>query len=176
MAALPYGGQIMLFVGRRDAQNAHDREMGIRDALRGTRIHIIDVREDDADHGRALQNVSVALAEHPHISGLVGLWSYNGPAILSAVRDAGKTGKVKIVCFDEEQDTMEGIKSGAIYATVVQQPYEFGYQSIRLLARLARGDKSGIPASKRIIVPTLAIKRGNVSAYLEKQENLLAGS
>ena len=175
-AALPRGGQIMLFVGKRDAQNAHDREMGIRDALRGTRVQIIGVREDDADHARALQNVMEALSQHPHISGLVGLWSYNGPAILSAVREAGKTGKVKIVCFDEEQDTMAGIKNGSIYATVVQQPYEFGYQSVKLLAQIVQGDKSGIPANKRIIVPTLAIKRGNVSAYMKYQEYLLAGS
>ncbi len=175
-AALPHGGQIMLFVGRRDAQNAHDREMGIRDALRGSRVTIIDVREDDADHARALRNVVDALATYPHLAGLVGLWSYNGPAILGAVRDAGKIGKVKIVCFDEEQDTMAGIQSGAIYATVVQQPYEFGYQSIKLLARLASGDKSGIPASRRIIVPTLAIKRSNVRAYLEHETTLLTGS
>jgi len=173
--ALPRGGQIMLFVGRKDAQNARDREMGIRDALRESRVHIIAVREDDADHARARQNPAEALVQHPHISALVGLWSYNGPAILSAVRDAGKIGKVKIVCFDEEQDTLAGIKEGAIYATVVQQPYQFGYQSIKLLAQIAKGNKSAILPSERIIVPTLAIKQGNVSAYIKSREKLLGG-
>ena len=51
--ALPQGGKIMLFVGKRDAQNAHDREMGIRDALKGSNITILDVRTDDADHAKA---------------------------------------------------------------------------------------------------------------------------
>lgn len=175
-AALPHGGQIMLFVGYRSARNAQERERGIQDALRGSRIHIIAVREDDADHARARQNSADALVSYPHIAALVGLWSYNGPAILSAVQDAGKIGKVNIVCFDEEQDTLTGVKSGAIYATVVQQPYQFGYQSVKLLAQLARGNRSAIPPSKRIIVPTLAIKRGNVSAYVKSQEKLLAGS
>ena len=35
------------------------------------------------------------------ISGMVGLWNYNGPAILNAVRDAGKVGRVRIITFDE---------------------------------------------------------------------------
>ena len=60
-SALPQGGKIMLFVGKKDAQNAHDREMGIRDALKGTKIVILDVRTDDADHARAKQNASDAL-------------------------------------------------------------------------------------------------------------------
>ena len=65
-------------------------------------------------------------------------WSYNGPAILNAVREAGKVGKVKIIAFDEAEETLAGISAGAIEATVVQQPYEFGYQAIHKLAQAAR--------------------------------------
>lgn len=173
--ALPQGGDIMLFVGLRNARNAQEREQGIREALRGTRIHIVAVRIDDADHMRARQNPADALKRRPHLAGMVGLWSYNGPAILSAVKSAGKVGKVKIVAFDEEAETMNGVKSGAIYGTIVQQPYQFGYQSVLLLARLARGDKSAVPATRRIIVPTLAIKRGNVESYQKTQAKLLRG-
>ena len=52
--------------------------------------------------------------------------------------DAGKTGKVKIVCFDEEKDTLDGVKAGDIEGTIVQQPYEFGYQAIHKMAQAAR--------------------------------------
>ncbi len=83
--------------------------------------------------------------KYPDISGLVGLWSYNGPAILGAVRDAGKAGQVKIVCFDSDAETLAGIKSGDIYATVVQQPFEFGRLSMLNLAKVINGDKSVVP-------------------------------
>jgi ABC-type sugar transport system substrate-binding protein len=43
---------------------------------------------------------------------MVGLWSYNGPAILNAVKDANKVGQVKIICFDEEDETLAGVKDG----------------------------------------------------------------
>lgn len=173
--ALPHGGQIMLFVGKVDAQNAHDRAQGIRDTLRGSRVQILGIRQDDTDHARAKANAADTLRKYPHIAALVGLWSYNGPAILSAVTDAGKGDKVKIVCFDEEQQTLDGVKSGKIYGTVVQQPYEFGYRSIKMLAKLAQGNRSGIPASGRLIVPTLAITRGNITAYEMRRDRELAG-
>ena len=173
--ALPLGGPVMLFVGRRDAQNARDRIAGIRDALRGSRITILGVRTDDADHARARKNVVDTLARHPHVAALVGIWSYNGPAIYSAVQEAGKTGKVKIIAFDEDSDTLNGIQAGAIYGTIAQQPYRFGYESVKLLAALARGDKRGIPAGRRLIIPTVAITRANLGAYQAQHKKQLAG-
>lgn len=172
--ALPHGGKIMLFVGKTDAQNAHDRTAGIRDALRGSRVKILGVQQDDTDHARAKANAADTLVKYPHIAALVGLWSYNGPAILSAVRDAHRTGRVKIVCFDEEKIVLDGVRSREIYATVAQQPYEFGYRSIKLLAQIARGDRAGVPASGRLIVPTLAITHGNVGAFQRQRQTRLA--
>jgi len=170
--ALPQGGKIMVFVGTLDAANAQQRYQGLKEALQGTNIQILDVRTDSADRVRAKSNAADTLVNQPDIAGMVGLWSYNGPAIVGAVRDAGKTGKVKIVAFDEEDETLNGIKEESIYATVVQQPFEFGYQSMKLIARILDGDRSGIPASKQIFVPTLAIKKADVDDFAKKINQL----
>ncbi|HUO08433.1 MAG TPA: sugar-binding protein [Phycisphaerae bacterium] len=171
--ALPQGGKIVLFVGSRDAQNARDRQSGIEEAIKGTGIEIIDVRTDETDTVRAKANAQDALVKYPDIAGLVGLWSYNGPAILSAVERSDRVGKVQIVCFDEDEATLEGVKSGAIYATIVQQPFEFGRQSMELMAKTLRGDNSLIPASKQIFIPTLAITRSEVSDFADKLHKIL---
>jgi len=147
--ALPNGGKIMVFVGVLDAANAQQRT-------------------DATDRVRAKSNASDTLVNFPDVVGMVGLWSYNGPAILSAVKEANKTDKVKIIAFDEEDETLGGVKSGEIYATVVQQPFEFGYQSMALMAKVLNGDKSGIPASKQIFVPTLAVKKDNVEQFTKE--------
>lgn len=68
---------------------------------------------------------------------------------------------------------MSGIQSGEITATIVPQPYLIGYESILLLARIVRDDKGGVPASGRIVIPTLGISRSNVNAYLKHQKRLL---
>jgi ribose transport system substrate-binding protein len=170
--ALPDGGKIMIFVGTLDAQNARERYSGIKEVLAGSNIEIIDVRTDDTDRVRAKANVLDSIVRYPDIACLVGLWSYNGPAILNAVKDSDKVGKIKIVCFDEEDETLAGVKDGAIFATVVQQPYEFGYQAINLMARILGGDKSVIPDSKKIIVPTLAIDASSVDAFAARLKTL----
>src|SRR2546425_1693111 len=170
--ALPQGGKIMIFVGKIDARNAQERYQGIKDALQGSKIEIIDVRTDDTDRVRAKSNASDTLVKYSDVAALVGLWSYNGPAILNAVKDAGKVGQIKIVCFDEEDETLAGVKSGAIFATVVQQPYEFGYQSVQLMAKVLGGDRSVIPPSKQIFVPTLIIKKDNVEEFINKTNRL----
>jgi ribose transport system substrate-binding protein len=169
---LPEGGKIMLFVGKSDARNAQERTQGIREALAGSNVEIIDVRTDDTDRVRAKSNVSDTLVRYPEVKGLVGLWSYNGPAIVNAVKEAGKTGQVKIVAFDEEDETLAGVRDGAIYATVVQQPYEFGYQAIKMMAQAVKGDRSGIPADKKVIVPTLVIKRDGIEDFQRKINGL----
>jgi len=170
--ALPNGGKIMVFVGVLDAANAQQRFQGLKEAIAGSNIQIIDVRTDNTDRVRAKSNAADTLVNNPDLAGMVGLWSYNGPAILSAVREANKVDKVKIIAFDEEDETLSGIKDGAIYATVVQQPFEFGYQSMALMAKVLNGDKSGIPPSKQIFVPTIAVKRADVEEFTKKINQL----
>jgi len=170
--AVPEGGKIMLFVGKSDARNAAERTQGIRESLQGSNIEIIDVRTDDTDRVRAKSNVADTLVKYTDVKALVGLWSYNGPAIVNAVREGGKVGQVKIIAFDEEDETLAGVKDGSIYATVVQQPYEFGYQAIKLMSQYANGDRSGIPAGKQVFVPTLVIKREGIEEFQNKINGL----
>jgi ribose transport system substrate-binding protein len=154
--------------GRADQGSAAVGLQGIKDTIAGTKIEILDIRTDDTDEVRAKANVSEMLVAHPDVAGLVGLWSYNGPAIISAVKDAGKVGAVKIIAFDEDDETLTGVKSGAIIGTVVQQPYEFGYQAITLLAKAVNGDRSGIPASHQLFVPTQVIRQNTVDDFRSK--------
>jgi len=120
----------------------------------------------------AKANAADTIVKYPDVAGLVGLWNYNGPAILNAVKDAGKVGQIKIICFDEDDATLAGVKDGSVFATVVQQPYEFGYQSVQLMAKVLGGDRSMIPANKLKIIPTLIVNRDNVDEFTTKINRL----
>lgn len=174
--ALPGGGKIMLFVGRLDAQNAKERYEGIKQALAGTKIQILDVKTDDTDQVRAKANAADTIVKHPDIALMTGLWSYNGPAIVSALKDAKKLNKIQVVCFDDDPQTIAGIMDGSIYGTIVQQPYEFGYQAIQLMNKIVAGDKSGIPPTKQRFIPTLAVTKEKVNDYSDKMNKLKGGS
>ena len=171
--ALPQGGKIMVFVGRREAENAQDRFEGLKESLQGSKVEIIDLMTDDANQSTARQNAYETLKKYPDIAGMVGLWSYNGPAILQAIRPENMVGKIKIVCFDDEKDTLAAIKEGAIFGTVAQQPFEYGYQAVQVTGKILRGDRSVIPANKIIVVPTVVIQRKDVDEYSKKLNQLL---
>ena len=137
--ALPDGGKVMAFVGLGDQANAVERYQGLREAVEGTEIEILDLRTDEVDFGKARRNAEDTLTKHPDIAGMVGLWSYNAPLILEAVKDKGVLDKVKIIGFDEDPRTLKAIDAGEIHGTVVQKPYEFGYQAVVASACHGRG-------------------------------------
>ena len=91
------------------------------------------------------------------------------------MRAKGRAGKVRVVAFDEEGQTLDAVRDGVIYGTVAQRLYWFGYESIKMLAALARGDKSVLPAGRRMIIPTLAITHGNLAVYRAMRVKQLAG-
>jgi ribose transport system substrate-binding protein len=172
--ALPNGGSAVAFVGDADAQNAHDRIDGIKKAIAGTKINIIDVRTDNADHQKAKSNVNDILVAHPEVTALIGIWSYNGPAIAAAVKEQGKVGKIKIVCFDQEAGTLAGVKDGTIFATVVQQPDVFGYNAVKQMDAYLNGNKSAFPANGQEIIDTKVLHQADIDGY-EKSMNLTPG-
>ena len=165
LKAMPNGGKCMGFVGLPGAYNARERIDGVKETIKGSKIELVDVRADDIDQTRAKRNVEDTITAHPEINCMVGFYSYNTPRIYEALKEAGKLGKVTIIGFDEDAITLGGVKEGTIVGTVVQQPYEWGYQGMKDMAKYLEGDKSFIPANHLIIVPTRIIDKGNVDAF-----------
>ena len=162
---LPAGGEIMVFVGDSSTTNASERIRGLRESLVGSKIRILKVLDDDADRAQAKLNVLSAIRQHPNLAACVGIWSYNGPVILQALTQAKRLGKTKIVCFDDEEETLDGVARGQISATIVLPSYQIGYQSIALMTKYLRGDQSVVPANRRVLIPTLTITQSDVTAY-----------
>jgi ribose transport system substrate-binding protein len=168
--AMPNGGKCMGFVGLLGADNARERIEGFKKGLEGTKITLVDVRGDDLDQTRAKENVSDVLVADPSITCLVGFYSYNTPQIYAALKDAVELGKITVVGFDGLPATLGGVKEGTIAATVVQQPYLWAYEGMKLMAAYINGDKSGIPKSGLIIVPTKIVTQQTVDAYFAEQQ------
>ena len=163
--AMPNGGKCIGFVGLPGAANAMERIQGYNEAVAGTGLELIDVRGDDIDQTRARANVDDVLVANPDVNCMVGFYSYNPPRIYEALRDAGKLGSITVVGFDEDPITLGAVKEGSFAGTVVQQPYEWGYQGSKLIANYLAGDKSGVPADGIIIIPGLSITTENVDQF-----------
>lgn len=193
--AIPNGGKVMLFVGRLEQLNAQQRRQGIIDELldkpeqslasmtydppgkplSGAKYTILDTRTDNFDYARAKANAEDAITAFPDLACMVGLFAYNPPNCLEALKSARKNGQIKLVAFDEQNATLQGIIDGDIHGTVSQQPYYYGYESVRILAALARGDNSVLPKGGFLEVPIVQVRKDNVQDFWAKLKKLQSG-
>jgi ribose transport system substrate-binding protein len=165
---LPSGGKMAVFVGTFSADNAKQRLKGIEDTIQGHNIEIIARKEDNKDANKARSNVENVINAYPDVALLCGLWSYNGPAIASAVDAAGKKGKIQVAVFDEEEGTLNGIASGTVACTVVQKPFQFGYLSSKYLHELATKGDSALPKDPIVDTGVEVITAANVADFRTK--------
>lgn len=192
--ALPDGGKVALFVGRLEQENAQLRRQGVIDSLLGRSVDstrrdpadatpsgngftIVATRTDGFDKSLAKANAEDILVAHPDLAGMVGLFAYNAPACIEALRSQDKLGKVKISSFDEQIATLDAIAAGTVLGTVSQDPFQYGYHSVRILNGLNAGDESVLPEGGTLTVDPTVVTKENLETFRAKLEkDIAAGS
>ena len=139
----PDGGEYVTFVGLKGAQNAIERIGGFGEGA-GEKFIAKDIMTDETDKTKARDNVRNAIRNHPNLSVLVGIWSYNAPAIVDVVKEANRRKDFTIVVFDAEPTAITAMAEGSIDAMVVQNPFAMGYEGIRMLDALVRDQKDAL--------------------------------
>lgn len=185
--ALPDGGAVVLFVGNLDQDNSRRRRQGVIDelldrprdptrfdkqdaALKAGKYEIRATFTDQFDRQKGKAAAQDALARWSDVAAMVGLFEYEPPLLLEAVKSANKLGKVRIVGFDENDATLQGIVDGHVHGTVVQNPYEYGRRSMELLAKLLRETdekkrEALLPPGRFLDIPARKITKGNVAEF-----------
>jgi len=136
------GGYVQ-FAGFTDNDNARARMNGFREAV-GEAFGEADRMSDEMDLARARDNVRTALVNHPDLVALVGIWAYNAPAIAEVVEERKARDRITTVTFDAQAVAIERMAAGQIDAMVVQNPFEMGIQTVRLLLAMHTGDEATI--------------------------------
>ena len=136
------GGYVQ-FAGFTDNDNARARMNGFKEAV-GEGFKEADRMSDEMDLARARDNVRTALVNHPDLVALVGIWAYNAPAIAEVVEERKARDRITTVTFDAQAVAIERMAAGQIDAMVVQNPFEMGIQTVRLLLAMHDGDEATI--------------------------------
>ncbi len=127
-------GKVAVLVGSLTAANATQRIAGFEQAIAGTNITVVQKVNDNLSASTAQSDAETILANNPDVNGLYGVYSYDGPALATAVQSAHKVGSVSIVSDDSDAQTLSFINSGVIGGTVVQMPYQQGFTGAYILA------------------------------------------
>lgn len=130
------------FVGTDSQQNAIERMNGFT-SVYGEATQK-ERKLDDADRGRARDNVRDVMTKYADLGMLVGIWSYNAPAIVDVVNEKKAREKFAIVTFDAEALAIEQMSKGSIDVMVVQNPFGMGYDSVKYAFAKLKGDDATV--------------------------------
>jgi len=186
--AIPDGGNVLISIGRLEQDNSKYRRQGVIDELLdrerdaeyyreqpdawdpsdgeivGDKYTILATITDQGKPEVSLAKVEDSLNTWSDISAIVGLFEYNPPAIYQALNKSDQLGRIAIIGFDENDVTLQAIKDGDCIGTVVQNPFEYGYQSVRILNDLL-DNKAAIPESKYLDISPRMITADNVDEF-----------
>ncbi|HZT95021.1 MAG TPA: substrate-binding domain-containing protein [Gaiellaceae bacterium] len=133
-------------------------------------INILPVQYGKADTNVSAQIVQSWLTAHPEIN---VIYASNGPqsyGVVSALRAAGKLGKVKVVAFDDTPAGINNLKSGAVQMLISQSPYTQGYDATKALIKYLRAHPSSRPVApghpNDHVIPLKLITKSNLGAAL----------
>ncbi len=153
----PDGGEYVQFVGLDSQMNAYQRMDGFTSAV-GEKYAQKGRRVDDTDRSRARDNVRDSIDQNPNLNILVGIWSYNAPAIVDVVKEKNVRDKFTIVTFDAEQLAIQQMGEGMIDAMVVQNPFGMGYDSVKYAFAKLTGDAATVAK----LFPKMTEPGGNI--------------
>jgi ribose transport system substrate-binding protein len=189
-AAVPDGGQVILCVGTVDKLNGRDRRRAVIDNLldrrydsdakdepvdgekKGDKYTVAATLIDNGDVDKAVSLAVEAIKSHPDLKCFVGLFGYNTPALLKALDQTGTTGKIKIIGFDEADELQAGIQNGTVFASILQDQYLCGYDTVRALNEAITGvNKSGPGGAQLRVWMCRVLTKDNID-QLRKEKRL----
>lgn len=104
-------------------------------------IETVLVDEDNGDSATALQKFEDDLKAHPEIDTIFCLESIGGVAAANAVKELGLEGQITILAIDDNEDTVQFVRDGKIWATMAQNFYKMGYTAGEYAVKHLNGEE-----------------------------------
>jgi ribose transport system substrate-binding protein len=117
--------------------NLEERIAGYKSALAKFKdITLVQIADTQSDPTIAAQAAAALLQKFPDLAGFGCVEAAGGAGAATAVREARKAGKVKIVSMDRGNEILDAIKEGVISASVAQQTALMPYYATTILYNL----------------------------------------
>ncbi len=134
MAALIPGKGTIAVISIPGQHNLDDRLAGVADALKNfPALKLTNILDDKGDARNAFDQVSELVQKKEKVNGIICLEATGGSGAAEAVHRFNMEGKLPIVAFDNDPETLDWIDRGAITATITQKPYVMSYYGLKFL-------------------------------------------
>jgi ribose transport system substrate-binding protein len=128
---VPGGGQVLVVNVKPGISTTDQRTSGFAAAAKADpKYPYVGVQYDQDSASVAAQVTLAALQKNPGIVGIFATNLFSAEGAATGVRQAGKSGKVKIVGFDADPDQITALKQGTVQALIAQSPYTIGTNAV----------------------------------------------
>ncbi|APH03441.1 sugar-binding protein [Bacillus weihaiensis] len=134
--------EVAIITGRLEASHQQLRVKGFKDAIETeNRIKIVTIEESSITEIGAVEATHQIIRRYPTITAFYGTSALDGIGIAQVVEDLKAEDDMYIIGFDILPETLDYMKKGTIEATVVQYPYQMGYEAVEKLIQLTEGEE-----------------------------------
>ncbi|NUT81800.1 MULTISPECIES: sugar ABC transporter substrate-binding protein [Pseudomonas] len=138
---LKAGDEVGIIEGVSTTTNAQARTAGFKDAMEAAQVKVVSLQSGDWEINKGNQVAASMLSEYPNIKALLAGNDSMALGAVSAVRAAGKAGKVQVVGYDNINAIKPMLKDGRILATADQFAAKQAVFGIETALKILKGEK-----------------------------------
>ena len=133
--------------------NAQARTAGFKDAMEAAQIKVVSVQSGDWEIDKGNKVAASILSEYPNTKALLAGNDSMAVGVVSAVRAAGKAGKVQVVGYDNINAIKPMLADGRVLATADQFAAKQAVFGIETALKIIKGEKVDSGANGVIETP-----------------------
>ena len=158
---VPGGGQVFVVNTKPGISTTDQRTAGFAAAVKANpKFSYVGVQYDQDTASLAAQVTLAELQKNPGIVAIFATNLFSAEGAATGIRQAGKSGKVKVIGFDADPDQITALKQGTVQALIAQSPYTIGTDAVdQAVAAL-----SGKPTTPKIGTKFTIITNANLNS------------
>ncbi|MGY2237682.1 substrate-binding domain-containing protein [Pseudomonas gingeri] len=138
---LAAGDKVGIIEGVPTTTNAQQRTAGFKDAMDAAGMKIVSTQSGNWEIDQGNKVASAMLSEYPDLKALLAGNDNMALGAVSAVRAAGKAGKVQVVGYDNIEAIKPMLQDGRVLATADQAAAQQAVFGIQNALKLVKGEK-----------------------------------
>ncbi|RBB99270.1 sugar ABC transporter substrate-binding protein [Pseudomonas sp. MWU12-2115] len=138
---LKAGDEVGIIEGVSTTTNAQQRTAGFKDAMEAAQIKVVSLQSGDWEIDKGNKVAASILSEYPDVKALLAGNDSMAVGAVSAVRAAGKAGKVQVIGYDNINAIKPMLKDGRVLATADQFAAKQAVFGIETALKILKGEK-----------------------------------
>lgn len=162
-------GKVAIVMGGKDVKNQKERVEGFRNYITSnSNLKIIDTDSSDAMLLESeIITRKILIRNNNNINALFCTSALDGIGAAKAIKDLNDKGKVKIICFDDLEETLNNIKNGVVVATIVQKSNDMGYKAVNIIMdKIENKSNNG----QKFLTDVMVINQSNINTYKQGED------